>query len=115
MSLEIIDKALLQELKELLEDEFLQLLTTYVNDLNIKVPLLLSAIEEQNADDVRKLSHSLKGASLNLGAARFSELCKAIEQFSREDNLQSCHERSQQISEESELLKQELAVYLTAS
>ena len=46
------------------------------------------SLAEQNADGVRRATHSLKSSSANLGARALAELCKELEHKGRGNNLE---------------------------
>lgn len=83
-----IDPAVIETLREVMEDNFTLLLETYLADASERIeklkPLQLSA----DADAIRKLAHSLKGSSSNLGALHLAELCLRLEEKGRTGNLQ---------------------------
>lgn len=80
MSTPRIDEEAITELKEMLEDEFPDLIETYISDTQTKLDLLQQEIANGNAVEVRKLAHSLKGASVNIGIMAFGELCHDLEE-----------------------------------
>jgi HPt (histidine-containing phosphotransfer) domain-containing protein len=80
MSAMRIDRAAILEIQEMLEDEFVELVNTYKKDIDNKIAALGLAIDATDDDTIRKLSHSMKGASLNLGVIHFGELCHGLEE-----------------------------------
>jgi len=64
-----INQAQIAELKELMEDAFEDLVSTYVQDSEDKIKALSQALEAGASDDVGSLAHSLKGSSLNMCGA----------------------------------------------
>ena len=70
-----IDNEQLAELKDVLEDEFGILISTYLADAKLR----LQGLQNQDYDAVRLAAHSLKGASANLGALLLAELCEKLE------------------------------------
>ena len=79
MTTERIDLNALNELKEILEDEFDHLIATYIQDTQNKLDRLKAAASIANSAEVRELAHSIKGASINIGVMRLSELCQQME------------------------------------
>lgn len=61
----------------------LKFIETSASDIN-KLGVMLS---EGNSEEVRKLAHSLKGSSANLGAQTLAKLCHEIELASAGENL----------------------------
>lgn len=76
---EIVQLEVLCELKDILEDEFPMLVTTYLDDANDRLQKLRSAIDGADATVVRAEAHSLKGSSINLGATSLASLCAEME------------------------------------
>ncbi|MEJ2044282.1 MAG: Hpt domain-containing protein [Reinekea sp.] len=79
-----IDLDAVSELKEILEDEFSTLISTYIKDTKQKLDLLSEAVKERNAPEVREVAHSIKGASINIGIVQLSELCQQMETVAKE-------------------------------
>jgi TMAO reductase system sensor TorS len=53
---------------------------------------LRRSIEQDNAEQVRKLAHGLKSISANVGGMQLSGLCKALEELGRLEQLESSAE-----------------------
>lgn len=74
-----LDAAMLDELRELMEDDFGVLLDAYLSE----APLQRQAIEDarcaDDADALRRSAHSLKGSSANIGAAALAQHCQRLE------------------------------------
>ena len=56
------------------------------------VVVLRQAAEAQDAETLRRIAHSLKSGSANLGAMGLSELCKQLEANAREEQLKNALE-----------------------
>ena len=82
-----LDEALLEELRNILDEEFPALINTYIQDSGVRLDDLRQAFARGDADAVRKSAHSLKGASANLGLVHLSELCLVLEEAAREGAL----------------------------
>lgn len=59
----------------------------YVGDTPRHLATLREAVEGMDAGSVRRVAHSLKSASANIGAARLATLCKELEQLGRADTV----------------------------
>lgn len=77
----------INELKDLMEDAFEDLINTYVEDSDEKIALLQSAISHQDKEKIAEISHSLKGSSANICAEFLSGLFKQVEDQARAENL----------------------------
>lgn len=79
--LPIFDPATLQQLKELVDGDdasFLRdLYESYLTTARENIQLLK---DESDPTVLRRAAHTLKGSSLNVGAARVADLCKQLEQ-----------------------------------
>jgi len=85
-----IDLDVLSELKEMLEDEFVDLINTYIRDTTSKLEILESSIQQEDFDSIRKCAHSMKGASVNLGVQKFGQMCHLIEEAALVNDLAEC-------------------------
>lgn len=83
----IVDEITLNELRELLEDGFAELLRTYLNDLDADSRILEQRCMGGDAEALRKIAHKLKSASASVGAKRLSAIAFELEQMGREDEL----------------------------
>ncbi len=66
---ERLDRELLAELETLMEEDFSALLDTYLSDSQARFFEVAEAWEAGDLERLRRSVHSLKGASVNIGAA----------------------------------------------
>jgi len=85
--MKLIDTDFLQELQEILEGEFPVLIQTYIKDTTDRLKLFKIALQDSDAPSVYEITHSIKGASLNLGVTVLCELCLQVEKAAREGDL----------------------------
>ena len=78
-----LDTAQLIELKEIMEDAFDDLVSTYLDDSSEKLTKLEAAITAQDTQEVSSLAHSLKGSSSNICASGLAEKFKVLEDMGR--------------------------------
>ncbi len=64
-----------------------ELLTTYLSDTTGRLEKLEAFIRESNFQKIASESHTLKGASLSIGAKLMGEEAKAIEMAAKQNNL----------------------------
>jgi CheY-like chemotaxis protein len=79
----VLDPKVLHELKEIMDDDYLGLLHTFLRNAPT---LLTEAGEAVSAGDVEAMVrpvHSLKSSSANVGAMRLSELARDAERYAR--------------------------------
>ncbi|HEY3522741.1 MAG TPA: Hpt domain-containing protein, partial [Candidatus Limnocylindrales bacterium] len=66
------------------DDSFIaDLIETYLGDAATQIAAIRSAIEDGDAEALVRPAHTLKSASLTVGAIRLGELCRSIEQRAR--------------------------------
>ncbi len=82
-----LDMDALSELKEIMNQDFVTLLETYLNDSLGKLELIVAAVDQGSATELRESAHSFKGSSSNMGALRLASLSKDIEDRAIENRL----------------------------
>ncbi|MDC0662166.1 Hpt domain-containing protein [Marinobacter sp. SS21] len=82
-----LDHEALAELKEVMEDEFDVLITTYLADSQDRIATLRASLENQDAEALTKAAHSFKGSSVNIGAPQLGELCLLTEKVGHSAQL----------------------------
>ena len=103
-----LDSTQLQELKEVLEDEFRVLVETYLQDAQLRLNLIRAALQGADNDGGRQAAHSLKGASANLGANRLSSLCERMEHSAKVGQIAECGPLAAEIEADFGHVKREL-------
>jgi len=78
-----LDTEALEELRDVMEDEFNSLIETFITDADKKLVALKEAIDANDASEVGKVSHSFKGSCSNIGAPQLSDLCRQSEDKGR--------------------------------
>ena len=69
-------------------DELVQkVVNAYMGETPRHLQTLRQAIAGQDAGSVRRVAHSLKSASANVGALHLASLCKELEQLGRADSV----------------------------
>ncbi|GAA5316914.1 MAG: Hpt domain-containing protein [Candidatus Pelagadaptatus aseana] len=85
---DVVDTETLEMLKEVMEDDFPLLLQTFIDDALTRIPQLREQLDANNADELRRNAHSLKGSSGNVGAAGMTEICSRLESLANQSQLQ---------------------------
>jgi len=98
-----INMPIVEELKQLMEEDFPLLIETYVNDCDARIDALALAISNQDATEVREIAHAFKGSSSNLGAEKLTSICFRLETMGREGELANAND--EYINMKSEYLK----------
>ncbi len=81
------DQDSLEMLKDVMADEFGDLILVYIKDSDDRLPLIHDALAAADATQLRELAHSFKGASANISAAPLAELCFRLESAARDGHL----------------------------
>ena len=90
------------------EDEFLELAELFIETSASDLSKLQSAIEQKDMQEVVKSSHSIKGASGNLGFTDIFEVAKEIETNARKDITDGAAKGANTIKEKIDLLAQSI-------
>jgi HPt (histidine-containing phosphotransfer) domain-containing protein len=101
----ILDPAALEGLREMGGDDFVaDLVETFLAD----APPLLAALRGTDQGEVRRAAHTLKSNGTTFGAARFSELCRELEEQARRGDLSAAPELASRIEAEYALVAEAL-------
>ncbi|MFK3738725.1 hybrid sensor histidine kinase/response regulator [Massilia sp. TN1-12] len=86
---DVINQAALDKIRALSRDRgdalVQKVISAYVDDVPQQLRTLRDAIDGMDADGVRRIAHTLKSASANVGADALAAMCKAMEQLGRAD------------------------------
>lgn len=77
--MDAVDAETIEQLREVMEDEFEDLLQTYLETAPNEIGRICNALRLIDADALAHSAHTLKGSSANLGAMQLSALCKDLE------------------------------------
>lgn len=97
-----IDHQVLKGLREVMEDEYLTLVETFLTDSERRVEQLLAA---KNAAELRMAAHSFKGSSSNMGAMVLASLCQQLEECARRPPLYGIEDLISRIDREYQEVK----------
>jgi HPt (histidine-containing phosphotransfer) domain-containing protein len=75
----LIDDATLTALGQLMPEELRELLVVYFDHAESQLPILAEAAQRRALATVSEVAHSIKGASLSIGAARAATIAAEIE------------------------------------
>ena len=99
MSEDVLDLA---EFKDRVQDDtelLLELLDIYTADYQEKRPKFDQALADQNADELRSLAHSLKGASGNISAKAMRETFMKLEEKGKAGDFSDTEELMKEMDE----------------
>jgi len=92
-----IDLKVLSDLQEVMEDGYLQLLETFLED---SAQRLHQLHEAKSADELGMAAHSFKGSSSNMGAVGLARLCQQLEERVRTRPLYGIEDLINRIDQE---------------
>lgn len=98
---EIINHDQFEDMRDLLEEDFADLIQVYITDSHQRVIMLRIAQQENDNANGFESAHALKGASANLGTTQVVRLCMQLQE--------RCRDRL--ISEQADLIE-EIAIAL---
>lgn len=82
-----VDEAALNELREIMGDDFRLLIDTFIGDSKLRLDAIKDAIVRGDSNELRSAAHSFKGSALNLSAGKLTALCKTLEQMGRNNEM----------------------------
>lgn len=74
-----LDYPVLDSLKDVMEDDFVLLLETFIQDSNERIEKLQLLVITDDKDAIRRAAHSFKGSCSNIGATHLTTLCSDLE------------------------------------
>ena len=95
-----INEEMIKELREIMEEDFVELVSTYVSDSREKIRNLDAAFNTVNHENLRSLAHTLKGSSANLGAMALSSFCAELEGLAKEERSTEAENIIERIAQE---------------
>ena len=87
-----IDLNTLNELKEIMGEDFGELISIFITDSQNQIDALKAAIDAENIKDVQRIAHTIKGSSANLGVNVLSESSRVLEHQASEGSLANAGE-----------------------
>lgn len=84
---QVMDLAVLQDIIDLMEEDFPDLIRTFLADTNALLDEIALGLSQGDSALVNRAAHKLKASASSLGAAGLSEQARALEAFGRADDL----------------------------
>lgn len=75
----------LKELQSIMGDDINMLFEVFLDDTLASLEELALVIDSTNYDKVRRIAHSIKGSSKNVGADDLANICELLEQAARDE------------------------------
>ncbi len=110
-----LDHEALAELREVMDDDFQILITTFLADSRERLRSLRDALDAGDAATFSKAAHSFKGSCINIGAPALGALCLEAEQLGRGGDLAGAPALIARIEAEFEKVRELLTDYVTES
>ena len=82
----VIDRAVLSELYEIMEEDFVSVIQSYLKSAPNLMHGVREAVQSRDMDALVKSAHPLKSSSANVGALELSALAKELEIKGREED-----------------------------
>ena len=79
MNLKHLNASVIEQLKELMADDFCLLIETFIDEGNNKIDLLNKAVADADAELLCSAAHGFKGSALNLSAKQLVVFCDELE------------------------------------
>ena len=107
---QVLNEQIVIDLMDIMGDETLMLFETFVMDSESKIIELKEHVAQQDEELIRRVAHSLKGSSRNVGATELADACEALEHAARNSELGQSEEFYQQINSAFSRVKNEIQV-----
>lgn len=104
----LIDLSTLNDLKEIMQDDFDQLISTFISDGQTQIENLRLAVNCSDTKNIQRIAHALKGSSANLGIHALSESCQDLEHNAAENSSAQASELLDKIISHFEAVKKTL-------
>lgn len=103
-----LDFDALDELKDVMGDEFSLLIDTFIDDSTIRIETIKVAIKSGEAEAIRRTAHSFKGSAGNMGAVRLTGFCRSLEDLGSEGQTEGAEAIFDDLVKEYKQVKQSL-------
>jgi CheY-like chemotaxis protein/HPt (histidine-containing phosphotransfer) domain-containing protein len=111
-----LDDGALQNLRDLGGDEFLgEVIDAFLGDAPELIASLRRALDEKNAEEVRRAAHTLKSNGATLGAEGFADQCRALEQLAKAEDLDEAPQLVDRIEQQYRPLEEALSALRSES
>jgi CheY-like chemotaxis protein len=111
-----LEAAALETLRELGGDDFVaEVIGTFLADAPALLQTMRRSLDEGNAEELRRASHTLKSNGATLGAGDFAELCRELEERAKGGELDRAAELVARVEQEYPGLEDALAEIRTTA
>ena len=84
---EVVNTEQFEDMRDLLEEDFADLVQVYFTDAQQRIIKLRQAQQEEDNANGYELAHALKGASANLGTTQLMNLSSQLQELCREQRI----------------------------
>lgn len=84
---EVVNTEQFEDMRDLLEEDFVDLIQVYFFDCQRRITKLRTAQQEEDNVNGFELAHALKGASANLGTTQLMSLSSQLQEICRERRI----------------------------
>lgn len=105
---EVINHEQFEEMRDLLEEDFAELINTYIVDSKKRVELLRAAQAANDNANGFEAAHAIKGSSANIGANQLMNLGAQLQEACRENIISQCADLVEQTAQALVLVEQEI-------
>ncbi len=84
---EPLDTELINDLREIMEDEFFSLIETFLVESEKQYSQAQDAWQQHDLEELRRAAHSLKGSCGNVGAMELHAVCGPLEHHAKEGEV----------------------------
>ncbi len=107
----VLDREQLRDVTMDDHDLMREILSSLIDDTSRQVPLLKTAIQEQDSQRCMRLAHYSKGACANVGATAIAEVLKQIERRAATGDFVECSVSLAALAQEIERLRFEATAF----
>ena len=97
---ERLDQQMLEDLRDIMEDEFSILMETFLTESQKQFAAIKSALGDADMDLARRSAHSLKGSCGNIGALGLQAQCAELEYAARDEQSEQAAQLLQAVGAE---------------
>lgn len=105
---DVINHEQFEEMRDLLEEDFDDLISTYIADSKQRIALLRAAQAAGDNANGFEAAHAIKGSSANLGANQLMNLGAQLQEACRENIISQCAELIEQAASALAQVEQEI-------
>lgn len=95
-----LDAFTIRELKGVMGNDFVQLVRAFITDSHQRLAAIAAAVDDADADALRRAAHSFKGSAGNMGAPALQALCHELEQRGVSGELAGCGDLFRELHDE---------------